>query len=338
MSQNVYEIVTARILEILDSGTVPWAKPWTITKTIDDQGNPVLHQNLVSKKPYRGINPFLLDCTAMARGYNSPYWLSFKQITALGGKLKPGQNKGNDQGSTMITFWKFLQVENKAKVGELKNVPMLRYYNVFNFDQTEGIDLAKIPFLPVEGDLLDFDPIPKCQAIIEGYKGAPIVKHEGSRAFYRPSTDGINMPPKEAFVKETAYYTTLFHEFGHSTGHKDRLDRTGDGLGKAAFGSGSYSKEELVAEMSASMLAGHAGILDDTIEQSAAYIQSWRQRLSKDPKLVVQAAGKAQKAVDHILGVVWDNDKPTSDKLHAPMPAMKTDPKPAPKQIQGMLF
>ena len=297
--KDVYQIVTDRILALLDAGTVPWSKPWSTHTTLDAEGNPVQHQNLVSKKPYRGINPFLLDSTAMLKGYTSPYWVSYKQASLLGGNVKKGE-KGN-----LVTFWKFLDEKNPKNPLKPGKIPFLRYYNIFNLDQTENIDVSKIPFLPVDTEGITFDPIPNCDAIIANFENKPSIKHQGNAAFYRESDDSVTMPERESFKGEPAYYTTIFHELGHSTGHESRCNRFDKSIGMAAFGSGSYSKEELIAEMTASMLSGIAGIIDETIEQSAAYIDAWRKKISKDPKLVVQAAGKAQKAVDCITGVKY---------------------------------
>jgi antirestriction protein ArdC len=282
MKKNVYQIITDQVLELLEQGTVPWHKPWS------GGGVPT---NLVSKKPYRGINPFLLAC----RGFASPYWLSFKQAQKLGGKVIKGSK------SSIVIFWRWLEKEDKA-TGKKSRFPLLRYYRVFNVDQVEGIDESKIPQL---AEKYDNDPIDAAEAVVSGFAGGPPVSYSGDRAFYAPAQDKVNIPGMSSFESAEGFYCTLFHELVHSTGHADRLNREGV-TNLAFFGSHEYSKEELVAEFGAAFLSGHCGIESTTIENSAAYIHSWAKKLKSDPKLIVQAAAQAQKAADHILGTTFE--------------------------------
>lgn len=290
---NVYEIVTDRILSALEKGTVPWEKPWNA-----ESGQPV---NLKSKKAYRGINIWLLSLSAMSAGYSSPYWLSFKQAKDLGGSVRKGE-KG-----TVVVFWKPVKQEDSR---DGKPYVILRYYRVWNVEQCEGIE-SKIP-APIERP--DFDPIAEAESILQGYRNAPAVKFGGDRAFYSPSADFVGMPEKETFVNPSAYYSTHFHEFVHSTGHSSRLNRKGITDPSATFGNAVYSEEELVAEMGAAFLCGMAGILDYTVDRSAAYLDHWKSKISSDPKLVVKAAAAAQKASDHILGISWDKEESTEEE------------------------
>lgn len=295
--KDVYEIVTDQVIELLEKGTVPWQKPW-------HGGKMMLPKNLVSKKGYRGINVFLLSVTAASMGYQSPYWLSYKQAQTCGGNVKQGEK------STLVVFWKLLDVE-KEEVGETKKdmIPLLRYYRVFNLEQCEGIDPKKLPAdaMPAEDeDLLDFDPIEECEKVVWSFANSPEIIHDNERrAYYRPMADIVHMPNKELFTSVEEYYSTLFHELTHSTGHEKRLGRK-DNFAVAAFGSVDYSKEELVAEMGAAFLCGITGIVNRTIDNSAAYVQGWLKQLKNDKKLVVQAAAQAQRAVDHMLGVTWE--------------------------------
>ena len=280
---NVYEIVSNQIIEQLDKGTVPWHKPWK------DIGLP---SNLISRKPYSGINVFLLAF----QPYEQPYWLTMKQGNSLGGKVRKGEK------STMITFWKFL--DKKDENGKTSKIPLLRYYRVFNIAQFDGLKLPKY----ATEQPREFDPIESAEAIVKGYPEAPPIGHGGDRAYYKPSSDQIQMPVQEAFQSPEAYYSTLFHEMGHSTGHSSRLNRGLDS-NLAPFGSEDYSKEELVAEFCSAFLSAESGINQDGIAQSAAYIASWRKRLADDPKLVIGAASKAQRAANWILGKVEEQAK-----------------------------
>lgn len=274
---SVYEIVTDRIVVKLNEGVIPWLKPWNARTSIP--------RNLVTGKPYRGINIFVLGMQA----YQSPYWLTFKQAADRGGKIKKGE-KG-----TPVVYWNYIDVEDKA-TGEVKKTPFLRYYTVFNVAQTEGIDA------PTDTPAVEFNPIEEAARIVEGYTDAPEIKHGFTRACYVPGLDEIRMPLPETFVSPAHYYSVLFHEMGHSTGHEKRLSRRHSTEGRV-FGDEKYSREELVAEMTAAFLGAQAGIEIEILDNSAAYIQSWLKALQNDTKMVVIAAGQAQKAADHILGI-----------------------------------
>lgn len=286
MALDVYQTVTDRIIELLDQGTVPWRHP------IRGGSSGQMPTNLESQKHYRGINVFLLAVTAWAEGYDSPYWLTFKQAAKKGGHVRKGEK------SSLVIFWKQYATKDKDS-GEAVTIPVLRHYRVFNAEQCEGIEApgADDP----EPDTEPFEPIEEAARIIREYRAGPAVVYGGSRAFYRPSTDTVHMAEVVRFVEPGSYYSTFFHELAHSTGHSSRLARGLD-TETRPFGSPDYSKEELVAEMGAAFLAAAAGIGPATIEQSAAYIDGWRKRLSDDKKLGVQAAGAGQRAADWILG------------------------------------
>lgn len=287
--RTVYDIITDRIIERLEQGFIPWQKPW------NGDAEPT---NLISKKAYRGINVFLLGSS----GYSSPYWLSYKQAGQLGGQVRKGE-KGMP-----VVFWKRSTYIPKAKPGddenetvEAKTGLLLRYYTVFNVAQCDGLDMAKIPALQER----DFDPLEECENIVENMPKRPDIRHGEARAYYSPGADYVNMPRRELFKGEVEYYSTLFHELAHSTGHKSRLERkgvTGSSGDWTAFGTTPYAQEELVAEMGSAYLCGHAGIEPAVIDNAAAYIQSWLGKLRKDKKILIYAAAQAQKAADFILG------------------------------------
>lgn len=286
MALDIYQAVTDRILELLDQGTVPWRQP---IKNASGHGLP---KNLISDKEYRGINVFLLAVTAWAEGYSSPYWLTFKQAKARDAHVRKGE-KGS-----LVIFWKQYATKDKS-TGDPISVPVLRHYKVFNAQQCDGLELPGA--LEAETVETPFEPIIEAMSIVDGYEEPPRIEHQGNRAYYRPSDDLVRMPDPVDFENSESYYATLFHELVHSTGHTKRLDR-GIDTKLAPFGSSDYSKEELVAEMGAAFLAAASGISPPTIEQSAAYIESWMKKLKGDKKLIVQAAGAGQKAVDWIVG------------------------------------
>lgn len=291
-TDEIYQRVTDTIIAQLEKGTIPWQRPW--------KGNSAMHTNLKSKKAYRGINPFLLDLAAMDGGYSSPYWVTFKQGTEMGGTLKKikGATKGTGQKATMVVFWKIMRIKTDELDDKgqprIKTIPLLKYYNVFNVEQFEGFE-DKVPQM----DKVEFNSIEIAQALIDNMPEAPAISHGGNSAFYRPATDSVTLPTPESFDTPEAYYATAYHELVHATGHESRVGRIKDW---ATFGSEPYAKEELVAEMGAAMLSGFADIDMPVRENSAAYIASWLKALKDDHKLVVGAAGQAQKAADYIIG------------------------------------
>jgi antirestriction protein ArdC len=274
---NVYEIVTEQIIKQLESGNVPWRKPW----------NTAAPCNLVSQKEYRGINVFMLS----ASGFPSRYWLTYAQAVKLGGRVEQGEH------GHIVVFWNIGEEKLNKKTGKMQKPFLLRYYRVFNLAQTEGIahklGIAEASAKPVPD-------IAACESLVSAMPNAPQIT-PSDRAWYRPSTDQVGMPSKTVFHSSEAYYATLFHELTHSTGHASRIGR--DGVETLnTFGSEAYSKEELIAEMGSAMLCGVTGIAPAVIENSAAYLRSWISALKGDSKLLVTAASQAQKAADYIRG------------------------------------
>lgn len=290
----VYQIVTDRILAMLEKGVAPWRKPWSAGKG----GFPL---NMTSGRHYSGVNVWLL----YGSQFSSPYWLSFKQALDLGGNVRKGE-KG-----TPIVFTKQLpmkEIEVETENGKEKMLDgstgrrMLKYYTVFNIEQCDGIED------PTPVRTYDHDPIEAAEAIVAGYHDRPAIEHGGGRACYSPDLDRVLMPERNRFETADGYYHTLFHELAHSTGHEKRLKR----LEPATFGSESYGKEELVAEMAAAYLSVQAGI-ETTLDNSAGYLQGWIEAIKKDSRLVIGAASAAQKAANHILGVTAERN-PTNEE------------------------
>ncbi len=281
---RVEEIITERIVKLLEAGTPPWHKPWTVRG--------VAPTNAISKRPYSGINVLMLASQA----YGSPYWLTFKQAKEAKGSVKKGEH------GSIVVFAKrdSKEVEGEDGAIEERSYTVLRYYTIFNVEQTEGCNLN----LPEPPKLQEHERIERCEQVYANYPGKPELRSDAAmrqfQAYYDRAADYVNVPAIGAFDNPEHYYSVLFHELTHSTGHGKRLNR--ETLTQALhFGSTNYSKEELVAEMGAAFLAGLTGIEQVTIENSAAYLNSWIGRLKGDPKLVISAAAQAQKAVDYIL-------------------------------------
>ena len=274
---DIYEMVTNLIIERLEKGVVPWQMPWKTANSIP--------RNLVSKKAYRGFNFWYL----LSFGFERPYFLTFNQVKDLGGKIKKGSQ------SYLVVFWKLIDCE---KDGEVEEIPFLRYYRVFHIDDVEGIDVNKIPENKSHDH--DFSPIERCEKLVDSWMDCPVIKTGKNKACYIPALDMIHMPSPRAFFKDEEFYSTLFHEIVHSTGHEKRLNRH-EKFSNLQFGSKDYSQEELVAEMGAAYLCGINGIENTTIDNSAAYIQSWLKKLKSDNKFIIQASSYAQRAVDYIF-------------------------------------
>ncbi|MGO8843443.1 MAG: ArdC family protein [Methyloceanibacter sp.] len=283
---DVYAIITEKIVNLLEQGVVPWRRPWTLT------GLPC---NLVSKKPYRGINHFLLS----ASKFVSPFWLTMRQANQLGGSIRKGEE------STIVVFWKVEDLKQNGEDLEAEEHGdkkyrrfVLRYYRIFNSEQCDlpQAVLDKLPKIETH----HHEPIAACAEIIGCMPNAPEIVHAGSKAFYSPITDRVTLPPPELFISSEEYFASCYHELAHSTGHAKRLARESI-LEAAPFGSAAYSREELIAEMAAAYLCAESGISPSVIENQASYLAGWLKQLRDDRKLVVHAAAQAQKAADYIL-------------------------------------
>jgi len=336
---TIYQMVTDALIAALAKGTVPWHMPW---KT--DGTGPAYPMRLSSRTAYRGVNVWLLGVQAMAMGYTSPWWGTYDQIAKLCGMVeapmmrdgkpvlyKTGKLKGKprmhlvspdgtDRGvrkgeeSTTVILNRRFTWEDKNDLDD-KGKPKrkvgytLRYYQVFNADQAEGMPERYLaPGEPVT-DAEPFQGIEAADKLIAGYlaNGPQITHSDPRRAFYRSGPDQINVPPDEAFDSPGERYSTWLHEIAHSTGHPDRLNRKGI-TEFDHFGSGQYAQEELVAEITCAMLCAVTEI-DGVFDNSASYIAGWLRKLRGDNKVVVHAAGQAQRAADLVRGITYEDEE-----------------------------
>ena len=284
---DLFQIITDRIVDQLEQGVIPWQKPWSSVQ------GAISH---TTGKRYSLLNQMLLGC-------RSGEFVTFKEAQREGGHVKKGEK------ASMIVFWKFLDSAKRDDDGNvvhgadgkpiMESLPFLRYYNVFHIDQCEGIQ-PRFKEEPTPGEHLS--PDDAADRIVEGYiqrSGVKLILRHSDRAFYSPSSDSVTVPELAQYTSVSEYYSTLFHELTHSTGHASRLNRLSK---EASFGSELYSKEELIAELGAAFLVNHVGLeTDDSFRNSAGYIQSWLKALKDDKRLIVSAAGKADKAVAMIL-------------------------------------
>lgn len=277
---DVYEKITNIIIQKLEEGVAPWQCGFL-------QNAPP--KNYVSGKEYRGINALLLSMTG-AR----PIYMTYLQAKDLGGNVKKGA-KGFP-----VVYYNFVEKEQEDPNEDPKKIPFLRYYTVFSIDDVEGVNFD----LP-SAERNQNERLTICEDIIQNMPNAPKLEFASGKAFYSPTLDFVSVPPIWEFNTREDYYATIFHEFAHSTGHESRLARE-EVMKSGHFGSYNYSKEELVAEICATFLCNHAGIVQ-TFDNSVAYIQSWLKVLKNDKKFIIDAASKAQRAVDYILNVTFEN-------------------------------
>jgi antirestriction protein ArdC len=312
---TVYEIITDRIVTALEAGVAPWRKPWADPRIKPGELGSYPANLCSPRTPYRGVNVFLTAATAAAFGYEHPFWITFKQAVSKGHPVRKGEK------ATPIVFWKWLHKKDEA-TDRIVRIPMLRYYSVFNVAQLSDGWEALVPVKPDADEpepTVSWSPVEAAESIVARYlaDGGPSVRESTDpRAYYRPSSDSVNMPDRILFPKAESWYGTLFHELGHSTGHGDRLSRPGI-TDACMFGSHSYSREELVAEMTAAFLCGATGVLTPELEaNSAAYLSGWVKALKGDAKLAVIAGAQAQKAADLIRGIKYaaeTADEPATD-------------------------
>lgn len=289
---DIYKAVTDRIISELEKGNIPWHKPWVSTST--DWA-----VNHVTGKPYSLLNQMLL-------GMNGGEYLTFNQVKKEHGSVKKGAK------AKFVVFYKLMghaeTDENGIPVTDgngdliMRTVPYLRYYNVFSIDDCEGIKkkygAENLPNVAERSD--------EAEKVIADYvkrASLDLDIRESNKAYYAPMAHRVVCPKPEQFVDTASYYSTLFHELTHSTGHKTLLNRFADNANAAAFGSESYSKEELVAEIGACTLVSQFGLENEnSFQRNAAYIQNWLKALQNDKKLIVSAASRADKAIHLILG------------------------------------
>jgi antirestriction protein ArdC len=295
-SRDVYQAITDAIVTSVEAGTVPWRQPW--------RAEVGAARNAFTDRGYSGINTLLLGLAP----YDDPRWATYRQIGEHGGQVRKGER------GQLVCFFKHVEAakrntesENEGgEDGRRGRYALLRSYIVFNVTQADALDLPPLPS-QLERQI---EPLAAAEGVLANYPpDPPRVVGGASAATYNPRHDVIRIPAVGAFESVEAYYLTLWHELTHSTGHPSRLDR-GDLIG-SRFGDAKYAREELTAEIGSAMIAARTAIVPPNIEQSASYIASWLNALRNDKKLIVIAAGRAQKAADWILETP-SHDEPQS--------------------------
>ena len=300
---NTYEIITQEVIKGLETKGLQWFTPW-------NKGTLNAPLSYSTKKVYSGINFYILSNAMQTEGWTRPEFLTFNQVRANKGTVIKGSK------SNTVVYWNvsykdkdgnwYRNLKDLEKAGlskaDVEHIFSPKFYRVFNIEQTQGVkelDCVTID-KSIEGTI--FEKVESAEYILQGYKNSPKYTYKGTSAYYRPSTDTVNMPKANTFVDTDSYYKTLFHEIVHSTGHESRLNRKGVSGTVASFGSDVYSKEELVAEMGSLFLTSIAGLEPkDNMTNSQAYINGWISKLTEEPKLIMFASSQAEKAVKYIL-------------------------------------
>lgn len=309
-----HEEFAEKIIKMLEEGTAPWQKPWTPAQNMAPR-------NPLSGTVYRGVNRLHL---AM-QGYADPRWMTLKQANDAGYRIKQGSR------STPVVYYQFTREQDKmdengqpvlgddgTPVRETVELarPILRMARVFNAAQVENF-----PPIPEQEKAFAWNPQEKAEAVLAN-SGAIIRHDQRDRAFYRPSSDEIHLPPKTRFAQADQYYATALHELGHWTGHPDRLNRE-----FGPFGSSTYAKEELRAEISSWMVGQDIGVGHDP-GQHAAYVKSWIAALKDDPLEIMRACRDAERIHDFVLSMEMQKEKSVEHAMDEAPETMDMAPPP----------
>lgn len=287
---DIYARITDQIVAQLEQGVRPWVQPWSTGNAAGRITRPLRHNG----EPYTGMNVLLLWSEGISRGFSSAIWMTFRQASELGGQVRKGET-----GATVIYASRFTRTETDRHGDEVeRDIPFLKAYSVFNVDQ-----IADLPERYYRKPDRVLDPLERIEEADRFFActGA-VIRHGGSRAFYAPDTDHIQMPHFETFRDATSYVAVLSHESVHWTAHPDRVGRD---LSRYAKDRSERAREELIAEIGSALLCADIGVVPELEPRPdhAAYLDSWLSVLSGDKKAIFQAAAHAQRAVTYLHGL-----------------------------------
>jgi antirestriction protein ArdC len=293
---NAYETITKTMLELLDQGVVPWKRPWTGGRI----GRP---RNLCTNIPYRGVNVMMLAATALAKGYTSPYWVTYKQTQYDVHFMHVREGEHGTPIVRAITSAEPMPDDgDEGAAEEPRRWRGMRHYIVFNTEQYAMSDHARQTIATFYTPPLTWDPVAEAERLVTGMPQVPLIRIDGTPVpYYNLKTDTVHMLDRTRFPSAGGFYESLFHELTHSTGHAQRLNRSTIAEAKSMLSSEWYGKEELIAEWGATYLLALCGLDQGTQENTAAYLRYWRNQIAADETILVQAAAQAQKACDFIL-------------------------------------
>jgi len=314
--KDYYEEITNKIIKALENNTRPWVQPW------DGGMLPIPKRH--NSTAYQGINMLILWQEAGEGGYSSPYWMTFKQAKILGGNVRKGEtgatifyagtiSANNDNNDNNDNHNRSKESGDREKKEEQKPSfkKFMKSYKVFNANQIEGLPEEYYKSQIVEDNnlsqnLKEHHPLLKLEEFIQNTKAD--IRYGGIKAYYKPSTDYIQIPEIKLFKNSNSYYSTICHELTHWSGSKERLNRD---LGGKRFGDRGYAMEELVAELGAAFLSSSLGINPDIREDHAPYIASWLKVLKSDKRAIFNAASLAQSASNYLLELSSKNNSTT---------------------------
>lgn len=283
---NLYDEITERIIAELEAGCVPWVQPWG---TATANAPLAMPKNASTNRQYSGINILILWGAVIERGFAGHGWLTFRQALSLGGHVRKGE-----RGTTVLYADRFVPNDEKRRAEQTgedaQAIPFLKRFTVFNTDQCDGLpeEVAALAVPPPPGQIE-----PRAEALIAATRAD--FRIGGARAYYNTTGDFVQVPPPAAYFEPINWHRTAFHELGHWTGQASRLNRDHSG----SYGSKSYAREELVAEMAGAFVCASLGIVPTV--RHADYIGSWLEVLREDNRAVVRAASAASKASDFLL-------------------------------------
>lgn len=288
---DIYACITDRIVAELEKGVRPWMQPWQAANAVGRVTRPLRHNGL----PYSGMNVLLLWSEAIARGFSSPMWMTFKQALELGGAVRKGET-----GSMVVFASRFTRTETDAAGEEFdREIPFLKAYSVFNIAQIDGLPNGYYTNAPEPVR----DPIARIDHADRFFANTgAVIRHGGDRAYYSPATDHIQMPPFQTFKDAAAYVAILSHEVTHWTSSRHRVDRDLSRYGKDRS---ERAREELIAELGSCFLCADLGVAPELEPRPdhVSYLASWLEVLANDKRAIFQAAAHAQRAVNYLHGL-----------------------------------
>ena len=295
---SLYDEITSKIIAELEAGRVPWVQPWNAAPA------PLgLPKNASTGRGYTGINVLILWTACLEHGFATQNWLTFRQALKLGGHVKKGA-----KGVTAVYADRFIPYRERQRAAETGDepdaIPFLKRFTLFNTDQCEDLSAESAPAPGPAADSQDLI-LPQAEALIRA-TGADI-RIGGNQAYYVPTADYIQVPPPAAYFEPINWHRTVFHELGHHTGHPSRLNRDLSGT----FGSHSYAREELVAEMCGAFVCAALSIVPTV--RHADYLGAWLEVLREDNRAIIRAASAASKAADYLLAFRAATETPHPD-------------------------
>jgi hypothetical protein len=289
--KDIYQEITDKLIVIIEQGVLPWQREYSLEGTSKEYGLPTRSTG----EYYQGINALYLWAERLVKNYSSQYWFTYKQAQELNAHVKKGE-----KSSLVVygsTFTK--EVEKKDETIEQK-IPFLKSYSVFNANQIEGLPKKYYQ----EHKLPDSDRIENAEKFIANTQAKITNSAPKPNPCYTPAIDQIYVPHISTYFTKENYYSTVFHELGHWTGHKDRLARVGIVGEKSKE---NYAIEELIAELSAAYTMAYLGVTKEPLNNHASYLDSWLQALKNDKKWIFTAASQAQKATEYLKGLQPDS-------------------------------